>query len=121
MVRETVSYMYTLIALQQHIGEINMPRTMDVICVLLYTRLFMSYICLTYLGGWWQYESRISEEVESAFKAGEKRIEITICGELYVIDLDNNHQYQKNNPIRRRRIKRSSVKDTQKKGVAGIK
>lgn len=81
----------------------------------------MSCLCLNCIGGWWQYESRISEEIENAFKTGEKMIEIAICGDLYVIDLENDHQYQKNNPIRRRRIKRSSVKDTQKKGVAGIK
>lgn len=43
-----------------------------------------------------------------------------ICGELYVIDLTTNHQYQKTNPTRRRRIMRNSVAETQKKGIAGL-
>lgn len=72
-------------------------------------------------GGWWQYECRISEEIENAYKTQERTVEIIICGELYVVDLNTMHQFQKNNPVRRRRIKRSRINDVKPKGVAGIK
>ncbi|KAK7592856.1 hypothetical protein V9T40_007608 [Parthenolecanium corni] len=71
-------------------------------------------------GGWWQYECRISEEIENAYKTNERIVEIIICGELYVVDLNTMHQFQKNNSIRRRRIKRSRVDGMKAKGVAGL-
>lgn len=85
--------------------------------------LTVRYLCRVHfssIGGWWQYECRISEEIENGFKIGEKELEVIICGEIYIIDLNTRYQYQKNNPIKRRKIKRSSVSETRKKGIAGL-
>ena len=72
------------------------------------------------VGGWWQYECRISAEIEQAYLKEVKQIDVIICGELYVIDLERKIQYQKHNPTRRRNIQRNSVKNMKAKGVAGL-
>lgn len=81
------------------------------------SRVNVFHFCGT---GWWQYESRISAELEQAFKSGEKTIEVIICGELYVIDLETKCQYQKRIPSKRRKIDRLFIKDTKTKGIAGL-
>lgn len=43
-----------------------------------------------------------------------------ICGKLYVLDFNTKHQYQKDNPMKRRRIKRTRITETVKKGIAGL-
>lgn len=69
--------------------------------------------------GWWQYEERISSELETYFKLGHKSCEILICGFLYIIDFANGQQYRKDLQSRKRKIKRD-LASAPKKGVAGL-
>lgn len=56
--------------------------------------------------GWWQYDERTSKELEACYKSGERTCELLIAGFLYIADLDNMLQLRRNDPSRRRRIKR---------------
>ena len=69
--------------------------------------------------GWWRFEERNSEELETEFRRGGGQVETLICGQLYVIDLVRMEQYQKNFPTRRRKIKRD-LKTCDSKGIAGL-
>lgn len=70
--------------------------------------------------GWWVYDERTSQEVEMHFKNGDKRCELLIAGFLYIIDFEHMLQYRRNDPSRRRRVKRD-VASGPKKGVAGLR
>jgi len=70
--------------------------------------------------GWWQYDQRTSQDLEERYKKGEKSFDLLIAGFLYVIDIDAMYQFRRNDPTRRRRIKRD-LANIPKKGVAGIK
>ena len=70
--------------------------------------------------GWWAYDEKTSPEVEKAFKSGERSCTLLIAGFLYVVDFENMFQTRKNEPGRRRRIKRDK-RDVESKGVAGIR
>lgn len=71
--------------------------------------------------GWWQYDERANAEIEEHFKNEEKEFEVLIAGFLYVVDLERHIQYRRNDPTRRRRIKRDLKTIPDKKGVAGLK
>lgn len=71
--------------------------------------------------GWWQYEERMSEDLEQMYNMGEQIFETLICGTLYVIDFQLLIQYSKNHPGRKRRIKRELVSNITSKGIAGIR
>ncbi|XP_066998166.1 E3 ubiquitin-protein ligase rnf146 [Anabrus simplex] len=70
--------------------------------------------------GWWQYDERTSRELENAYKRGERICELLIAGFLYVADFDAMLQLRRNDPSRRRRIKRD-LATIPKKGVAGLR
>ncbi|VDP89177.1 unnamed protein product [Echinostoma caproni] len=70
--------------------------------------------------GWWQYEDRTSEELESAFSKNLPSCEVQVAGYIYTIDFVHMTQKRKDNSGRKRRIKRD-LKDCEKKGIAGIK
>lgn len=70
--------------------------------------------------GWWQYDDRTSMELETAFKKEEQRCEVLVAGFLYIIDFHHMVQMRRNDPSRRRRIKRD-LASINKKGVAGIR
>ena len=70
--------------------------------------------------GWWLYDEKTSAEVEKAFKGGQRSCTLLIAGFLYVVDFKNMFQTRKNEPGRRRRIKRDK-RDVESKGVAGIR
>ena len=96
--------------------------------------------------GWWEYDERTTAELEEAYKEslnvvadeGEqvdsgsspqhgnettsKSCELLIAGFLYVIDFEHMIQYRRNEPQRRRRVKRD-VRDQieNRKGVAGLR
>ena len=70
--------------------------------------------------GWWVYDERTSQEVEMHFKNGDQRCELLIAGFLYIIDFEHMLQYRRNDPSRRRRVKRD-VATGPKKGVAGLR
>ncbi|THD20701.1 E3 ubiquitin-protein ligase [Fasciola hepatica] len=70
--------------------------------------------------GWWQYDDRTSEELESAFINQLPSFEVQVAGYIYTIDFVHMTQKRKDNSGRKRRIKRD-LKDCEKKGIAGIK
>ena len=70
--------------------------------------------------GWWVYDERTSQEVEMHYKSGDKRCELLIAGFLYIIDFEHMLQYRRNDPSRRRRVKKD-VASGPKKGVAGLR
>jgi E3 ubiquitin-protein ligase RNF146 len=70
--------------------------------------------------GWWKYDQRTSAEIEQHQKAGAERCELLIAGFLYIIDFTHMLQYRRNDPSRRRGIKRD-VATVPKKGVAGLR
>lgn len=70
--------------------------------------------------GWWSYDEKTSAEVEKSFKSGQRSCTLLIAGFLYVVDFENMFQTRKNEPGRRRRIKRDK-RDVESKGVAGIR
>lgn len=58
--------------------------------------------------------------MESAYQKGERCCELLIAGFLYIADFDAMLQYRRNDPCRRRRIKRD-LATISSKGVAGLK
>ncbi|BET03181.1 RING finger protein [Nesidiocoris tenuis] len=70
--------------------------------------------------GWWEYDPRANADLEAAFLAGESKAELLIAGCLYLIDLHGMMQYNKNDPGKRRTVKRDRV-GVACKGVAGIR
>ncbi|RZC39032.1 E3 ubiquitin-protein ligase rnf146 [Asbolus verrucosus] len=70
--------------------------------------------------GWWQYDERTSKELESSYKKGERICEFLIAGFLYIVDLENMIQLRRNDPSRRRKIKRDFA-TIPKKGIAGLR
>jgi hypothetical protein len=70
--------------------------------------------------GWWLYDERTSQEIENFWSKGEKRCELLIAGLLYIVDFEQMLQFRRNDPSRRRRIKRDAASGP-KKGVAGIR
>jgi len=72
--------------------------------------------------GWWEYDERTAQELEHHYKKGDKNCELLIAGFLYSIDFENMWQCRRNEPHRRRQIKRDLVGNvTDKKGIAGIR
>ena len=93
--------------------------------------------------GWWEYDERTTAELEEAYKTSLKtaadtgetsssspnqgqdssnNCELLIAGFLYVIDFENMMQYRRNEPQRRRRVKRDiPAQITNRKGIAGIR
>ncbi|XP_026848462.1 E3 ubiquitin-protein ligase rnf146 isoform X1 [Drosophila persimilis] len=70
--------------------------------------------------GWWQYDYRTSQDIEEAFKKGEKSCSILVAGYVYVVDLEQLVQQRQNEPTRCRRVKRD-LATIPKKGVAGLR
>lgn len=70
--------------------------------------------------GWWQYDERTSWELETAHARGDKTCELLIAGFLYVVDFENMVQMRRNDPSRRRRVKRDAA-TIPKKGIAGLR
>ncbi|XP_023946157.2 E3 ubiquitin-protein ligase RNF146 [Bicyclus anynana] len=70
--------------------------------------------------GWWKYDERSNVDLESAFNSNEAQCLLLLAGTLYVVDLQNNIQIRRNDPTKRRRIKRD-LTTLPSKGIAGIK
>lgn len=61
-------------------------------------------------------------ELEAAFAEGKERLELLIAGHIYVVDLHLMLQYRKDQPARRRTIKRNrSSIAIDIKGIAGLR
>ena len=58
--------------------------------------------------------------MEAGYKRGDARCELLIAGFLYIIDFEHMFQYRRNDPSRRRKIKRD-LASTPKKGIAGLR
>ncbi|XP_064545484.1 E3 ubiquitin-protein ligase rnf146 isoform X2 [Drosophila montana] len=70
--------------------------------------------------GWWQYDDRTSQDIEEAFKKGDKSCSILVAGYVYIVDLEQLVQQRQNEPSRCRRVKRD-LATIPKKGVAGLR
>ncbi|XP_026816818.1 E3 ubiquitin-protein ligase rnf146-like isoform X2 [Rhopalosiphum maidis] len=70
--------------------------------------------------GWWQYDKRTSEEIEHRYKLNVTKFDVLICGIMYTIDLNRNVQYNRENPTRRRKVKRENANNIAVKGIAGV-
>lgn len=70
--------------------------------------------------GWWQYDDRTSQDLEEAFKKGERSCTILVAGYVYIVDFDAMVQQRQNEPARCRRVKRD-LATIPKKGVAGLR
>ncbi|XP_034480891.1 E3 ubiquitin-protein ligase RNF146-A [Drosophila innubila] len=70
--------------------------------------------------GWWQYDDRTSQDIEEAFKKGDKSCSILVAGYVYIVDLEQLVQQRQNEPTRCRRVKRD-LATIPKKGVAGLR
>ena len=72
--------------------------------------------------GWWEYDARTAQELEHYHKKGDQHCELLIAGFLYSIDFENMLQCRRNEPHRKRQIKRDLPTNvTDRKGVAGIR
>ena len=72
--------------------------------------------------GWWEYDARTAQELEHHHKKGDQHCELLIAGFLYSIDFENMLQCRRNEPHRKRQIKRDLPTNvTDRKGVAGIR
>ena len=96
--------------------------------------------------GWWEYDERTTAELEEAYKTNEAKeepepgeessipgsdttttvnnahCELLIAGFLYVIDFEHMIQYRRNEPQRRRKVKRDARDQIMnRKGVAGLR
>lgn len=71
-------------------------------------------------GGWWKYDSRSSDEIEKAYRAGTNVIQLMLCGVNYNIDLRDMQQTSSAVPARRRKMKREHATVQRSKGVAGL-
>ncbi|KAL7734418.1 hypothetical protein ACLKA6_010747 [Drosophila palustris] len=69
---------------------------------------------------WWQYDDRTSQDIEEAFKKGDKSCSILVAGYVYIVDLEQLVQQRQNEPTRCRRVKRD-LATIPKKGVAGLR
>uniref|UniRef100_A0A1B0AR42 E3 ubiquitin-protein ligase n=1 Tax=Glossina palpalis gambiensis TaxID=67801 RepID=A0A1B0AR42_9MUSC len=69
---------------------------------------------------WWQYDDRTSQDIEEAYKKGEKSCTILVAGYVYIVDLETMIQQRQNEPSRCRHVKRD-LATIPKKGVAGLR
>lgn len=70
--------------------------------------------------GWWQYDQRTCQEIENAYKNGEKQCSILVAGYVYIVDFDQMLQQRQTDPSRKRQVKRD-LATIPKKGVAGLR
>lgn len=70
--------------------------------------------------GWWKYDERTARDIERAFQAKEKSVEVQIVGHIYVVDFELMAQYRKSERGRTRKIKRDKLNLAETKGVAGL-
>lgn len=70
--------------------------------------------------GWWQYDQRTCQEIENAYKNGDKQCSILVAGYVYNVDFDHMLQQRQTDPSRKRQVKRD-LATIPKKGVAGLR
>ena len=70
--------------------------------------------------GWWRFDERNNDDLESAFQEGKGIVHFLICGNMYVIDFKNMVQFRMDGSGRVRSIKRESTEIANAKGVAGL-
>ena len=85
-----------------------------------FTHVFFLFRYYEGRNGWWLYDQRTNDEIDQAFRRADRRVEVLIVGQLYVIDFENMEQFRLNETHRRRRIKYDLI-SAPKKGVAGLK
>lgn len=69
--------------------------------------------------GWWQFDERTSQDIEKSFGNGDEQCTIFVAGYVYVLDFDQMLQQRRNDPSRKRKVKRD-LATMPKLGIAGI-
>jgi E3 ubiquitin-protein ligase RNF146 len=54
--------------------------------------IFLFYLLISHIVGFWQYDLRTSTELEEAFNKKEKICTILVAGYLYVVDFEKMYQ-----------------------------
>ncbi|KAF4527191.1 hypothetical protein B566_EDAN006117 [Ephemera danica] len=70
--------------------------------------------------GWWQYEGRLCADLEAAYQRGERTHDALIAGSIYTLDFNNWVQQRRDDPSRRRRIKRDLATSNHKGELSGL-
>lgn len=80
-----------------------------------------STMCWYYEGknGWWKFDERTNEDIETAYDSGCDHESFLICGNMYTLDFKNMLQLRRDGCGRARRIKRD-LSNVVSKGVAGM-
>lgn len=86
----------------------------------MYEYILICILKIIIVVGWWQYEKRTSEEIEQNYKLKNTKFDLLICGTMYTVDLEKNVQYNRENPTRRRKVKRENARNIAVKGIAGV-
>ncbi|CAI4230929.1 unnamed protein product [Auanema sp. JU1783] len=53
--------------------------------------------------GWWRYEPRVEQYMESCYCSDSEVVEVSICGYVYVVNFGSMIQYRKDLGIRKKR------------------
>ncbi|CAK1556260.1 unnamed protein product [Leptosia nina] len=70
--------------------------------------------------GWWSYDERSNEDIESNFNEGKSECKLLVAGAIYCVDFNNMIQYRQADPRRKRKIIRDTLNHPCK-GIAGIR
>ncbi|CAF4822839.1 unnamed protein product [Pieris macdunnoughi] len=69
--------------------------------------------------GWWSYDERSNEDIESDFNDGKSECKLLVAGAVYCVDFTQMIQYRQSDPRRKRKVKRDTHTHPSK-GIAGI-
>lgn len=70
--------------------------------------------------GWWLYDAETNQCLEEAYCRGDRRVERFVAGFVYVIDMNNFTQKQRDGSGRSRKVRRDTIKLGNILGVAGL-
>ncbi|XP_045450884.1 E3 ubiquitin-protein ligase rnf146 [Melitaea cinxia] len=70
--------------------------------------------------GWWKYDERSNIDLETSYSSGDTECLLLLAGTIYCVDFNSMIQIRRNDPTKRRKIKRD-VPTLPSKGIAGIK
>jgi hypothetical protein len=69
--------------------------------------------------GWWKFDGASNAEIDAAFLSGKPEVEFRANGTTYSINFSSGYQHQKDNPQKRRLVRRCRPSEIAVVGVAG--